>query len=221
MHYLKNPFDMNPLGERRTPQQEALFTRFFGDTKRHAVIHGPGCGTSIAAIAIGVANILDRGRETILVVPTQYHALKSINEEYSQRVVCHGHKVVAKDTGVSLQVIPYTGLTREFTTGIEWGSVDLIIDGTWAYVNDEQQLFDAIDALQPERLMTFDSACHKQYGSGRNHPAISVIERYKCEVVNLSSLESPLIAPDGLQALKRHAVRRGYDVEKYLAGEMF
>lgn len=222
MPVLKNPFAVNPLGEPRSPQQEEIFNRFFSDKKRHAVIHGPSCGASIAALALGVANILEKGRDTLLVAPTQYQAVQSVSEEFINAVVCKGNAIVARDTGVTLRIHNYNSFIKDsVTAGIEPGTMDLLIDGTWAYMDEVPALFRAIDTMQPGRMMSFDRAYSYSFGPDMPHPVIAYANRYGCEFVHLSSLESPLLTADELQVIRGDAIRRGYHVDKYLAGEMF
>lgn len=218
---LNNPFALNPLSEARTPQQERLFDYFFGDEKRHAVIHGPECGATVGGLALAVENILQRERDTVYVVPAVFKPIKLITEAVGYRVKSANNTVTASGSGAQIHFFQYEHFTSEIMAGVKWGSVDLIIDSTWAYLNTPEQLLNAIDALQPDRMMTFDRAALRQYPTGLTHPLLKVIERYNCRVVNLPSTESPLMKPESLAFYRQFAAQQGYDVQKYIAGELF
>lgn len=216
-----NPFAFSPLGEKRTPQQNRLFDLFYGDDKKHAVIHGPECGGSIGALSLAVENFLVKGRDTLLVAPTAYKAIKLIGDEYGRKVEVTRNGAVAIETGARLRVFSYNQFTEEHLAGIEWGTVDLLIDGTFGYHSNPEQLNRAIDAIQPARMMTFDRASLGMYATGLAHPIVKLIDRYGLKVISLSSAESPLVSPEKLAFYRGFAAEQRYDVEKYISGEMF
>lgn len=216
-----NPFAFSPLGEKRTPQQDRLFDLFFGSDKKHAVIHGPECGASLGGLALAIENIIKKGRDIIYVVPTCFKPIQLVREEYGSKVNCTSNSIISNETGARIRIYPYNAFTAPMLAGIEPESADLLIDGTFAFHDSPQALIEAIESVAPERMMTFDRAGIRKYATGLEHPATRVIERFNCKVVNLACADSTLLKPEKLDFYRRFAAQQGYDVEKYMNGEMF
>lgn len=191
-----------------TPQQRDVNDAFFNsEHTKIGVTSGIGCGTTTAAIAIAIANMVEKERSTILVckVPKAYRykcawmLMVSSAKASSEQLVCSGSRIYVKgkkDTFV--EVIYADGFTEEYAVEIaKSGSVDVILDGLSPFLFRQDELITVLDTLAPYKTMFFDKAISMNYGYSPELPncfAVSygLIQNHGFHNIKLSSFDSPL-----------------------------